>query len=84
MMGAAFAAAAPGIPSWSAGFQEGNNAGGLIAAALEPARGFGKFLLVLIALSTSSTCAPTIYTFGKSNFIASEPFFDILFLSTCR
>ena len=74
MIGAVFAAAAPGIPSWSTGFQEGNNVGGLLAAVLAPAGGFGKFLLVLLALSTSSACAPTIYTFGKSN-AASETFY---------
>jgi len=74
MVGAGFAAAAPGIPSWSSGFQEGNNMGGLLAAVLAPAGGFGKFLLVLLALSTSSACAPTMYTFGNS-FMAITPFF---------
>lgn len=65
MLGAVFAAAAPGIPSWSTGFQDGNDMGGLIGAVLAPAGGFGKFLLVLIALSTSSACAPTLYSFGE-------------------
>ncbi|KDR68333.1 hypothetical protein GALMADRAFT_256960 [Galerina marginata CBS 339.88] len=74
MLGAAFAAAAPGIPSWQSGFEEGNNVGGLLAAVLAPAGGFGKFLLVLIALSTSCACAPTMYTFGMS-FMAITPFF---------
>ena len=68
-MGAAFAAAAPGVPSWSIGYQDGNDMGGLIAAVLAPAGGFGKFLLVLIALSTSSACAPTIYSFGEYSLI---------------
>ena len=79
MIGAGFSAAAPGIPSWSTGFQEGNNVGGLLAAVLAPAGGFGKFLLVLLALSTSSACCPTIYSFGKSD-VASETFLDILLL----
>ncbi|KAF8156873.1 cytosine-purine permease [Crassisporium funariophilum] len=74
MVGAAFASAAPGIPSWSTGFQEGNSVGGLLSAVLAPAGGFGKFVLVLIALSTSSACAPTMYTFGNS-FMAIAPFF---------
>jgi hypothetical protein len=65
MIGAVFAAAAPGIPSWSTGFQDGNDMGGLIGAVLAPAGGFGKFLLVLIALSTSSACAPNLYSFGE-------------------
>ena len=47
----------------------GNNMGRLIAAVLAPAGGFGKFLLVLIALSTSAACAPSIYSFGEYSFI---------------
>ncbi|KAF8970409.1 cytosine-purine permease [Flammula alnicola] len=74
MLGAAFAAAAPGIPSWQSGFEQGNNVGGLIMAVLGPAGGFGKFMLVLIALSTSAACAPTMYTFGLSA-MAIAPFF---------
>ena len=68
MMGAAFAAAAPGVPSWSTGFQDGNDMGGLIAAVLAPAGGFGKFLLVVLAVSISSSCAPNLYSFGKFSF----------------
>ncbi|CAA7257310.1 unnamed protein product [Cyclocybe aegerita] len=74
MIGAAFAAAAPGVVSWQEGFDGGNDIGGLFAAVLAPAGGFGKFLLVLIALSTSCACAPTMYTFGMS-FMAVAPFF---------
>ncbi|EIW55543.1 uncharacterized protein TRAVEDRAFT_50029 [Trametes versicolor FP-101664 SS1] len=66
LLGAAFAAAAPGVPSWEAGFDNGNNAGGLIQAVLAPSGGFGKFLTVLLALSVPSTCAPTLYTFASS------------------
>ncbi|RDX54764.1 purine-cytosine permease [Lentinus brumalis] len=66
MLGAAFAAAAPVVPSWDAGFDNGNSVGGLVAAILAPAGGFGKFLTVLIALFIPSTCAPTMYTFASS------------------
>ena len=69
MIGAAFAAAAPGVPSWSTGFQNGNNMGGLIAAVLAPAGGFGKFLLVLVAVSTSSSCALSVYSFSEYSLI---------------
>ena len=65
MIGAGIAAAAPGVPSWSTGFQDGSNLGGLIAAVLAPAGGFGKFLLVLMAVSISSTSALIIYSFGE-------------------
>ncbi|KAI0634844.1 cytosine-purine permease [Trametes polyzona] len=66
MLGAAFAAAAPGVASWETGFDEGNNVGGLIQAVLSPSGGFGKFLTVLLALSVPSACAPTMYTFASS------------------
>ena len=66
MLGAAFAAAAPGVPSWEAGFDGGNNVGGLLQAVLKPSGGFGKFLTVLVALSIPSACAPTMYTFASS------------------
>ncbi|GLB39366.1 putative permease for cytosine/purines, uracil, thiamine, allantoin [Lyophyllum shimeji] len=74
MLGAAFAAMAPAVPSWQAGFKDGSNVGGLIAAVLSPAGGFGKFLMVLISLSIPSACAPTMYTFGTS-FMSVAPLF---------
>ncbi|KAJ3558990.1 hypothetical protein NP233_g11372 [Leucocoprinus birnbaumii] len=74
MLGAAFALTSIGVPSYAAGFDNGNNIGGLAAAILEPAGGFGKFLLVLMALSVPAACAPTMYTFGMS-FMAVAPFF---------
>ena len=64
MLGAAFAAATPAVPSWKSGFNDGDNIGGLISAILAPTGGFGKFLVVLLALSVPSACAPTMYTFG--------------------
>ena len=66
MLGAAFAAAAPAVPSWNAGFDNGNSVGGLVEAVLSPAGGFGKFLTVVIALFIPSACAPTMYTFASS------------------
>ena len=66
MLGAAFAAVAPAVPSWKSGFSDGNNVGGLISAVLSPTGGFGKFLVVLLALSVPPACAPTMYTFGMS------------------
>ena len=67
ILGAAFAIAAIGVPSYAAGFDNGNNIGGLTAAIFEPLGGFGKFLLVLMALSVPAACAPTMYTFGQSS-----------------
>jgi purine-cytosine permease-like protein len=64
MLGAAFAAAAPAVPSWKSGFDNGSNFGGLVAAILAPIGGAGKFLVVLLALSICTASAPTMYTFG--------------------
>ncbi|KAH6880978.1 cytosine-purine permease, partial [Coprinopsis sp. MPI-PUGE-AT-0042] len=74
MLGAALAAASPGIEDWQTGFDNGNDVGGLIGAILQPAGGFGKFLIVMLALSVPSACAPTMYTFGMS-FMAISPIF---------
>ncbi|CAL1708619.1 unnamed protein product [Somion occarium] len=65
-LGAAFAASANNVPAWNAGFDNGNNVGGLMNAVLAPLGGFGKFLTVLVALSVPSACAPTMYSFGMS------------------
>ncbi|KDQ60052.1 hypothetical protein JAAARDRAFT_32429 [Jaapia argillacea MUCL 33604] len=74
MIGAAFAAAAPSVPSWTTGLGNGNDVGGLIAAILSPAGNFGKFLTAILALSIPSACAPTMYTFSTS-FMTVAPFF---------
>ena len=66
LLGAAFACAAPGVAPWATGYADGSDVGGLFAAALAPAGGFGKFLTVLVALAVPSTCAPTMYSFGTS------------------
>ena len=62
MLGAAFAAAARTTPTWAAGLAGGNDVGGLVAAVLAPTGRWGKFLLVLLALTAPSACAPTMYT----------------------
>jgi purine-cytosine permease-like protein len=66
ILGAAFAAAAPAIPAWSAAY-EGGNVGGLIEEILTASTGnFGKFLTVLMALSVTANTGPTIYSFCLS------------------
>ncbi|KAH9829590.1 permease for cytosine/purines, uracil, thiamine, allantoin-domain-containing protein [Rhodofomes roseus] len=74
MLGAAFTAGAAFNPSWKAGLGNGNDIGGLIAAVLEPAGGFGKFLVVLLALTTPSQCAPSMYT-ACNSFMTLAPTF---------
>ncbi|GJE86337.1 purine-cytosine permease [Phanerochaete sordida] len=62
LVGGAFTAAAPYVPEWQAGLGNGNDIGGLIAAVLARAGGFGKFLVVCMALTTPSASTPTMYT----------------------
>jgi len=75
LLGAAFTSAAFSIPSWQAGLgSDGNDVGGLIAAILQPAGKFGKFLLVLLALTTPSATAPSMYTACTSLMTVSPVF----------
>jgi len=48
--GAAIGGAVPNVPSWDAGYNS-YSVGGVIGAMLQPSGGFGKFCLVLLALS---------------------------------
>ncbi|KAG1729735.1 hypothetical protein EDB19DRAFT_1929562 [Suillus lakei] len=73
-LGAAFAAAAPNVDTWNAGFNNSSSVGGLIYSVLLPTGAFGKLLTALVALSIPSACAPTMYTFSTS-FMAVAPWF---------
>ncbi|CCM02509.1 uncharacterized protein FIBRA_04611 [Fibroporia radiculosa] len=64
-LGAAAVVAAPAVPSWNAGYNNGN-VGGLLEAMLSPSGNFGKFLTVLLALSVTGNIAPTLYSFCLS------------------
>lgn len=61
-LGAAAAIVATNVPSWNAGYADGN-VGGLLEAMLSPSGNFGKFLTVLLALSVTGNIAPTLYSF---------------------
>ncbi|KAG1815186.1 cytosine-purine permease [Suillus subaureus] len=74
-LGAAFAAAAPSVPAWNAGFDDSSSVGGLLHNILLPTGAFGKILIALVALSISSACAPTMYTFSNS-FMAIATWFS--------
>lgn len=62
LLGAALTVGASVVPAWDVGFEDGNNVGGLVGAALAPAGGFGRLLVVLMALTVPSAVAPTMYT----------------------
>jgi purine-cytosine permease-like protein len=60
-LGAAFAVAATSVPAWTDGYA-GGNVGGLLEAILQPTKGFGKFLTVLLSLSVVGNIAATSYS----------------------
>lgn len=61
-LGAAVASTAPTIPTWQAGYENGN-VGGLLLAMLSPTGNFGKFLTVLLSFSVAGNIAATFYSF---------------------
>jgi purine-cytosine permease-like protein len=60
-LGAAMAGAVTSVPSWEAGY-ETNMVGGLFAAMLESAGGFGKFLVVILSFTLLGNMAATSYS----------------------
>lgn len=74
LIGAAFTAAAPYVSSWDAGLNSATNVGGLVAAVLEPTGGFGKFLLVVLSLTTPTASALSMYT-ACTSFMTISPVF---------
>ncbi|KAG9723125.1 cytosine-purine permease, partial [Aureobasidium melanogenum] len=61
VLGAAIGGACPNVPSWQAGY-DSTSVGGVLAAMLEPAGGFGKFVVVLLAFSLLGNIAATMYS----------------------
>ncbi|KAK3378473.1 permease for cytosine/purines, uracil, thiamine, allantoin-domain-containing protein [Podospora didyma] len=61
ILGAAIGGAVTNVPSWSAGY-ESNLAGGVLAAMLEPAGGFGKFLVVILSFTLLGNLAASSYS----------------------
>ncbi|KAI5362849.1 Putative purine-cytosine permease [Septoria linicola] len=60
VLGAAIGGAVPNVPSWQAGYDQ-TSVGGVLAAMLEPAGGFGKFLVVVLSLTLLGNIAATMY-----------------------
>lgn len=61
ILGAAIGGATPNVPEWSAAY-ESLGIGGVVAEMLSPAGGFGKFVLVLLALSVIGNIAISMYS----------------------
>lgn len=87
ILGAAIGAAVPNNPTWAEAYETGS-VGGMFAAMLMPAGGFGKFLTVLLSLSTLGNIAASIYSITL-NFQILAPvlsvipraFFSIVFIA---
>lgn len=60
ILGAAIGSSMPNVPVWAAAYEQ-NSVGGVMGAMLNPLGGFGKFLLVLMALSVLANVAGTVY-----------------------
>jgi len=60
-LGAAIGGAKANVPSWQEGY-DAHLVGGVLGAMLEPAGGFGKFLVVVLSLSLLGNMAATSYS----------------------
>jgi NCS1 nucleoside transporter family len=65
-LGMAFTTGIANVPAWKAGFGNTGDVGGLLSAVVSPLGGFGKFLLVLLALSIVANNIPNDYSLGLS------------------
>jgi purine-cytosine permease-like protein len=61
VLGAAIGNAIPNVPAWQAAYDE-TSVGGVLAAMLAPAGGFGKFLVVVLSFSLLGNLAATSYS----------------------
>lgn len=59
-LGAAIGGAIPNVPGWDEALAT-NQIGGILGAMLAPIHGFGKFLLVVLALSLLANMSSTMY-----------------------
>jgi purine-cytosine permease-like protein len=61
ILGAAIGGAVPQVPSWAAAYQQ-TGIGGVMYEILVPVGGFGKFVLVVIALSVIGNISISMYS----------------------
>jgi purine-cytosine permease-like protein len=61
ILGAAIGGAVPNVPEWAAAY-ETDSVGGVLAEMLAPAGGFGKFVVVILALSVIGNMAASMYS----------------------
>ncbi|KAF4120910.1 Purine-cytosine permease or related protein [Geosmithia morbida] len=70
-LGAAIAGALPNVPSWQAAYDK-TLVGGVLAAMVSSAGGFGKFVIVVLSLTLLGNAASTMYAITL-NFQALVP-----------
>lgn len=73
ILGAAIGGAIPQVPAWASAY-EINGIGGVVYEMLTPAGGFGKFIVVLLALSVIGNIAISMYSVAL-NLQMLVPFF---------
>ena len=73
ILGAAIGGAVPNVPTWSAAYEK-DSVGGVLAEMLTPADGFGKFIVVILALSVVGNIAVSMYSISL-NIQMFHPFF---------
>ena len=61
ILGAAIGGAVPNVPEWQAAYDK-DSVGGVLAEMLTPAHGFGKFIVVILALSVIGNIAVSMYS----------------------
>lgn len=61
ILGAAIGGAVPNVPAWEAAYRA-TGIGGIMSEMLAPAGGFGKFVLVMVALSVIGNIAVSMYS----------------------
>jgi NCS1 nucleoside transporter family len=65
-LGMAFTTGIANVPAWKAAFGSTGDVGGLLSAVVSPLGVFGKFLLLLLALSIVANNIPNDYSLGLS------------------
>lgn len=76
-LGMAFTTGIAHVPAWGAAFGSTGNVGGLLSAVVSPLGGFGKFLLVLLALSIVANNIPNDYSLGLSVQVFGKAFQNV-------
>ncbi len=85
ILGAAIGGAVPNVPSWQAAYDV-SGIGGVIYEMLTPAHGFGKFIVVLLALTSIGNIAISTYSISLNiqmflPFLARVPRIVFIFIT---